>query len=137
MNERIWRIHGVVGLRPAFVAAWNQVQELMRQTQGGYELILRPLKSKRSVDQNKRYWALLREIAAVAWVDGKRYSDQVWHEQFKQWFIGSEEAAMPDGTTRLQGISTTKLSVQEFGDYMARIEHWAAEQGWPVMMEAA
>lgn len=137
MNERTWRIHGVVGVRPAFRAAFDLVESLMRQTQGGYELVLRPLKSKRSIDQNKRYWALLRELAAVAWVDGRQFGDDVWHEQFRRWFIGSEEITLPDGTTKQQGISTTKLSVQEFGDYMARIEHWAAEQGWPLMLEAA
>jgi len=44
---------------------------------------------------------------------------------------------MPDGTVELRGISTTKLTVAEFGDYMTRIEHWCVEQGFPVMQEAA
>ncbi|MFD2404886.1 recombination protein NinB [Azorhizophilus paspali] len=98
---------------------------------------MRPLKSKRSIDQNRRYWALLRELSAVAWVDGRRYSDEVWHEQMKRWFIGCEEVRLPGGTAELRGISTTKLSIEEFGDYMTRVEQWAAEQGWPLMVEAA
>lgn len=137
MKERTFRIQGAAGVRPAFIAAWNLVQGLMRDVGTGYELVLRPLKSKRSIDQNRRYWALLREIAAVAWVEGRLYPDEVWHEQFKRWFIGCDEVVMPDGTAEMRGISTTKLSIAEFGDYMTRIEQWAAEQGWPLMVEAA
>lgn len=137
MAERTFRIQGSAGIRPAFVAAWNLVQGLMKEAGAGYELVLRPLKSKRSIDQNRRYWSLLRELSSVAWVDGRRYSDDVWHEQFKRWFIGCEEIVMPDGSTEQRGISTTKLSVDEFGAYMLQIEQWAAEQGWPLLVEAA
>lgn len=137
MAERSFRIQGAAGIRPAFVAAWNLIQTLMRESGSGYELVLRPLKSKRSIEQNRRYWALLREISAVAWVEGRRYSEEVWHEQFKRWFIGCDEVVMPDGTTQLRGISTTRLNVEEFGAYMTQIEAWATEQDWPVMQEVA
>ncbi|HFF2322817.1 TPA: recombination protein NinB [Pseudomonas aeruginosa] len=137
MADRTFRIQGDAGIRPAFVAAWNLIQGIMRDAQGGYELVLRPLKSKRSIEQNKRYWSLLRELASVAWVDNRQFDDQVWHEQFKRWFIGCEDVALPDGSTELRGISTTKLSVDEFGIYMTKIEAWAAEQGWPLMIQEA
>ncbi|WP_181264125.1 recombination protein NinB, partial [Pseudomonas aeruginosa] len=135
--DRTFRIQGAAGIRPAFVAAWNLIQGLMKEAQGGYELVLRPLKSKRSIEQNKRYWSLLRELAAVAWIDNRQFDDQVWHEQFKRWFIGCEDVKLPDGSTELRGISTTKLTVDEFGIYMTKIEAWAAEQGWPLMMQEA
>jgi len=72
-------------------------------------------------------------VAAVAWVDGRQYADVVWHEHFKRELIGCID--LPNGE-RL-GISTTKLSIQEMGDYMTKIEAWAAENGWPVMEVAA
>lgn len=81
-------------------------------------------KAKRSVDQNKRYWAILNEIAAGAWVGGKQFSTEAWHEFMKVKFIGAEET--PDG--RLIGISTTVLSVPEFADFMTRVEAYAAEE---------
>ncbi|BBP82444.1 hypothetical protein PHLH8_20860 [Pseudomonas sp. Pc102] len=137
MADRVFRIQGAIGLKTAFRAAYDLAQSLMRNEGTGYEIVLRPLKSKRSIDQNKRYWALLRELSAIAWVDGKQYDDQVWHEQFRRWFIGCEETRLPSGEVELHGISTTTLTVQEFTDYMTRIEQWAAEQGWPVMQEAA
>lgn len=131
MASRTFRIQGAAGIRPAFRAAWDLVQGLMRETGTGYELVLRPLKSKRSIDQNKRYWKLLLELSDVAWVGDRQYSKDAWHEYFKREFIGIEE--LPGGGQI--GISTTKLTVEEFGNYMMKIEAWAAEQGWPLMVE--
>lgn len=133
MSDRTFRIQGAAGIRPAFLAAWNLVQGLMRDAQGGYELVLRPLKSKRSIEQNKRYHALLRDLSAVAWLDGRQYGPEAWAEYFKQTFIGWDD--LPGGGKR--GISTTTLSVAEFCDYMTRIEVWAAENGFPIGMEVA
>lgn len=79
-------------------------------------------KDKRSVEANKYYWTLLRFIASNAWLDGKRYSDEAWHEHFKQAMIGYEE--LPNG--KQMGISTTKLNVSEFADYLRNIEQYAA-----------
>ena len=131
MASRTFRIQGAAGIKPAFRTAYDLVAGLMRDAGTGYELVLRPLKSKRSIDQNKRYWALLLELSDIAWVDGKQFSKDAWHEHFKREFIGIEE--LPGGGQI--GISTAKLSVEEFGNYMTRIEQWSAEQGWPLMME--
>ncbi|WGK60531.1 recombination protein NinB [Halopseudomonas sp. SMJS2] len=131
MASRTFRIQGAAGVRPAFRAAWDLVQGLMRETGAGYELVLRPLKSKRSLDQNRRYWKLLLELSDVAWVGDRQFTKDAWHEYFKREFIGIEE--LPGGGQI--GISTAKLSVEEFGNYMTRIEQWAAEQGWPLMLE--
>lgn len=81
-------------------------------------------KAKRTLDQNRRYWLVLNHIAENAWVAGKRYSSDAWHEFFKGRLIGLEET--PDGRT--SGISTTTLSVSEFTDYMNRVELHAAEE---------
>lgn len=132
MPDRTFRIQSAAGLRQAFIAAWNLASDLIKSGDG-YELVLRPLKSKRSIEQNKRYWALLREVSAIAWVDGRQFKDEVWHEHFKREFIGCVD--LPGGQS--MGISTTTLSIQEMGDYMTKIESWAAENGWPVMQEAA
>lgn len=79
-------------------------------------------KSKRSIEQNRRLWAILREIEAGAWLGGKQFSADAWHEEFKRKFIGVEE--LPGGGSI--GISTTTLNVEEFAAYMTRIEVYAA-----------
>jgi hypothetical protein len=81
-------------------------------------------KAKRSGDQNKRYWAILDDISVNAWIEGRQYSSQAWHEFFKRKFIGFEET--PDGG--LVGISTKTLSTVEFAEYSNKIEAYAATE---------
>lgn len=132
MSERVFVIGHLSTLKARFRAAYS-VAETMVNAGRDVELVVRERKSKRSTEQNKRYWALLREVSACAWIDGKQYADVTWHEQFKRMFIGLEEIPMPDGTVTMRGISTTTLSVAQMSEYMQRIEHWCVEQGWPVM----
>lgn len=85
---------------------------------------------QRSVQQNKRYWALLGEIADAAEANGQRFSAEVWHHYFKGRFIGHEDITLPDGQVIQQPISSTTLTTAEFNAYMERIEaHAAAELG--------
>lgn len=65
---------------------------------------------------------MYREISEKVFIDGKRFSQDVWHEFLKRKFIGCIE--MPNG--QLMGISTTKLSVQEMSEYQEKIISWAA-----------
>lgn len=132
MSELIFRVRDTTKQKDAHVLAFNAG----RQFTDPYEIVLRPLKVKRSADQNKRYWALLREVAATVWVDGRQFSDEVWHMHFRQTFIGSDEVVMPDGRAVVTPISTTTLTVDDMGHYMREIEQWCVEQGYPVM-EAA
>jgi hypothetical protein len=81
-------------------------------------------KSKRSLDQNRRYFgpAVLGAIEEQAWIDGRQYSKEVWHEQFKRQFIGTID--LPDGST--MAMSSTDLSVEEFSRFMQEVEVYAA-----------
>jgi hypothetical protein len=132
MTERVFRCRDIAHMRDQFVLAFG----IAKSFAGPFEIVLRPLKSKRSLEQNKRYWALLREVAATVWVDGRQYADEVWHEHFRREFIGREELALPSGQVESRGISTTTLSVEEMGRYMDEIARWCAEQGFPIL-EAA
>jgi hypothetical protein len=93
--------------------------------QGGpLSLTAQEHKAKRSGDQNRRYWALLGEIADSAWLDGRQYSKEAWHAYFAAQFIGSEE--LPGGG--MTAISTTTLNTEEFAAYSTRIEVYAAQE---------
>jgi hypothetical protein len=85
-------------------------------------------KSKRSVEQNARLHALLTEVAAQAWVNGRQFSVEVWKEHYKRKFIGTEEIELPDGKVEERGISTTTLDVGGFSDLMTKIEEDATTQ---------
>ena len=83
---------------------------------------------KRTTEQNKRLHALLQAISEQAWVAGKQYDTETWKEHFRRSLIGTEEIVLPDGTRIERGISTTTLSVTDFGVFMDRIELYAAEK---------
>jgi len=85
------------------------------------EVIVCKHREKRRDVQNRLYWAVLREIANQAMIGGKRYGDDVWHEQFKRSLIGIID--LPNGDT--MGESTTKLSVSEFADYVTKVQAYA------------
>lgn len=128
-NDRKFTIQHVAGLRGQMVNAFNVAKQYL-EAGTEIEVIIRERKSKRSVEQNKRLWEIYRTMAALIWINGRQYSDEVWHEQCKRQFIGIEEFALPDGTIEKRGISSTKLNVGEFGEYMDRIVQWCAEQGF-------
>jgi hypothetical protein len=81
-----------------------------------------------ATDRGYSAWALLRSISEQAWVDGRQFDSETWHEHFRRTLIGTEEIHLPDGTRIERGISTTTLSVSEFTSFMDRIEQYAAEQ---------
>jgi hypothetical protein len=84
-------------------------------------------KSKRSTDQNRRYWALVTDIAEQAWVDGKQFSKEAWHELLARQFGVCKEVTLPDGEIVLVRESTGDMDVATFGAYMTKIEVFAAQ----------
>lgn len=84
--------------------------------------------AKRTVDQNSRLHALLRDISEQAWVNGRQFDQETWKEMARRKWIGVEEITLPDGTRTERGISTTTLTVDEFGQFMNQIELYAAEE---------
>jgi hypothetical protein len=108
--KRLWHI----------LKAWKEYADQKQPL----EIIITVWKAKRRPVQNRKYWACLNELAESAWLDGKQYSADVWHEHFKRTFIGCEE--MPDGSQ--VGISTTTLSVSDFADYLNRIMAYAVSE---------
>jgi probable phage associated protein len=93
---------------------------------GNLDITIRPHKSKRSVEQNRRLWKIYGELADKAWVNGRRYSAETWHEYCKGYFLGFELKAMPDGSELKTPISTTTLNTAEMTDYQNRLQVWAA-----------
>lgn len=98
--------------------------EMLANTKKPLEVIIRQLSSKRSSQQNKRYQAILTQIAEEGDANGVKYSKEAWHEYFKREFIGVMD--LPLGGTI--GISTTMLDTEEFNEYMLKVEVFAAQE---------
>ena len=108
---------------------------------GSKEVVIRDYKSKRSLDQNALYWRWLEEIS-----EQTGYSVEELHNRFKslymlqvylaepktkkqQDWIGLYDMIKEDGTNAmieraLDTISTTWADVEQFKEYMDRIEQF-------------
>ena len=86
-------------------------------------------RSKRSSDQNRRMWAMLRDIAEQVRPRGDVYATETWHHYFRERFLPHEDVRLPNGQVLSMAVSTTTLSTKDFADYMTQVEAWAAEHG--------
>ena len=78
----------------------------------------------RTTKQNCYYWAILHELAENGWVEGRKFSAEVWHDYFKRRFIGVED--LPNGGTMAK--ESKRLSTKAFNDYVTKVEVCAAEE---------
>lgn len=108
------------------------------------ELIIREEKKVRGLDANGRMWVgPLKDIAGQAWVNGRQFSDVVWHEHFKREFLpedNDEDLDVlakdgyrkwdfdPAGNRVLIG-STTQLTRRGFALYLQQVESFGAGLG--------
>ena len=113
--------------RPLMTTIYNNLGVWL-EANAELEVCIRPYNSKRSVEQNRRLWKIYGELADKAWVNGRRYSAETWHEYCKGMFLGYELKAMPDGTEIKTPISTTTLNTAEMTDYQNRLQAWAARE---------
>lgn len=111
----------------AWAAIKAQVFPFLTQVmQGGHRWVLTITRRKRTSKQNRRYWGngVLKQIAEQAVINGKLYTAEIWHEQFKRMFIGVVE--LPDGS--FQGMSSTDLDTAQFGEFSDKVEAYAATE---------
>lgn len=110
-------------------------QAVCEMVQGGaVEVVLRPAKSKRSLDQNAMMWALLSDVSRqVPWiVDGKEttLSPEDWKDLFTASLAKEMRVAQGiDGGIVLLGRRTSKMGVAEMADLITLILAFCAERG--------
>lgn len=113
------------------------------------QLVVREEPKQRGLDANARMWAgPLADIAGQAWLRGRKFSDEVWHEFFKREYLPDDATMSPEelaehvkdpeayrkwdidpaGERVLVG-STTELTPRGFAIYLQQIEAYGAELG--------
>jgi hypothetical protein len=109
-------------------------------TDGSVEIVIQPKTEARSQSQNAKQWAdVLAQISSQAWVQGKQFSPEVWHDYLKRMFLPESYdpeltrdgyikwADLPDGSLKCVG-STTKLTKKGFSQYMTQVEVYAIQE---------
>jgi hypothetical protein len=105
------------------------------------ECVLREKPVVRKLTQNSLYWAgALTDISQQAWVNGKLFSIEVWHENFKREYLPEEHQQgitkegyrkwdfLPNGERVLVG-STGDLLTGGFSDYLEQVYSYGASLG--------
>lgn len=121
-----------VRVRDAFVAAYRHAEAL--SVGNAVEVIVRPVKSRRSHAQNAKMWAMLADIAGqVEWpVNG--VLGRLDSEDWKAIMTASVRqeirmAAGVNGGVVMLGQSTRKMTVQELSDLIEFMHAFGAECG--------
>lgn len=145
-KPRTIRLVGAQQLATAHAALDNVPLEL------GLEVVIREEQRVRGLDANSRMWAgPLADIAEQAYIGGRQFSAEVWHEFFKKEFLPEEDAPDlelmvkdpekwkkwdfdPDGERICVG-TTTQLTKRGFAIYMEKIMAYGAALG--VMFSAS
>lgn len=92
-------------------------------------------REKRRLAANRRYWAILQDIAEQVKPSGQAYGADTWHRYFAAKYLGVNEIKLPNGKVLFEPVSTTTLTVEEFHEYTTKIEAFVAERGVLLTME--
>jgi len=117
------------GVLPGLVAVLKANALACHERGEPLRVIVTSDEEKRNAEQNRFYWgAVLRDISDQAWVNGRQYDKDTWHEYFARMFGVSDELMLPDGEIITRRKSTTQMTVGEFAAYTERVQAWAANR---------
>jgi hypothetical protein len=88
------------------------------------QVTVRKERHGRTLPQNRRLWLIYTAIA-----DWSGHDAEEIHEACKGMFLPRRRLDMPKGYVLDAAPSTRLLNVEDFGEYMNRVERWALEQG--------
>ncbi|MBY4947018.1 recombination protein NinB [Cupriavidus respiraculi] len=115
-------------------SAWQSLVALVKANAKSFadkgeplRLILTSEEKKRNAEQNRYLWGVVyRDIAEQAWVDGRQFDKDAWHEYFARMYGVCEDVELPSGEVVSRRKSTTQMSVGEFSAYTAQVQAYAA-----------
>jgi hypothetical protein len=88
-----------------------------------YEIVAKPYRRNRRIEQNDFYWTLLTHISQET-----GYTKDDLHDMMRYKFLGMQQKEVA-GVNIEYLPSTTKLKVGEMADYLTQIEQWASQLG--------
>ena len=102
-----------------------KVHALIDQAPNGYVIEIK--EQNRSHEQNALYWSAVHEIADSIFLNGKKFTPQVWHIYFKQRYLPSQIIELPNGQLMEVDPTTTTLTKTEFSDFVTQVLAFQAE----------
>ena len=88
-----------------------------------WEVEVKPFAFNRSTEQNKRYWALIKELGSFL-----GYDEGEMHELLKYKFLSYKTEMLGEEIPVIP--STSKLTIKEFVEYLSKVERFAVSLGF-------
>lgn len=88
------------------------------------EVVIRPYRSKRTLEQNAYYWRLIGEIADFTGDD----KESVSLEMKAKFLEPARVVELPDGSKAAAFPSTADMTVKELATFCEMIEAWAVRE---------
>ena len=85
-----------------------------------YEVVIRPFKRPRTYRQERRYRAILNEIAEQARTREGKHPPIVWHHYFKMMFLSDVKESV-NGVPVVVHQSNRELSARKMSDYTEQV----------------
>ncbi len=101
----------------------NARLDALNTTATVWHVSVKPKKSKRSLDQNDRYWKLITEFGNFC-----GYDKDEMHQEIGRRFLSYEKTI--NGQIKQFVKSTTKLNTAEMVELQEKVERVAAQQGF-------
>lgn len=96
---------------------------------GSQEVVVRPYKSSRSLDQNAAMWPLLEDLSnQVNWY-GNKLTKEEWKDVITAGLKKQKVVPGIDGGFVVVGSSTSKMDKKTFSDLIELILNFGAQQG--------
>lgn len=93
------------------------------------DLIVEVKQRTRSLDQNRRLWATLRDVSEQVVWHGMKLDNEDWKHIFTAALKGQRSAPGINGGFVVLGQSTSKMRVSEFSELLELIYAFGAERG--------
>lgn len=84
------------------------------------------------LDQQIAYYfgVLIKAISEQAWVEGRRYDKDVWHEEMARRFLPGKEVILPSGEVVIKRASIARghIGVRAMAKFINEVQAYAASE---------
>lgn len=84
------------------------------------------------LDEQIRYYfgVIVKSIAEQAWIEGRRFDKDAWHEELAKMFLPTREITTPSGEIILKRSSVARghISLKRMTKYIKEVEAYAASE---------
>jgi hypothetical protein len=128
--RRLFKAQHQAALRVAFLELADEYRRDPHIRWFAAELAkLKPEDDKRSTDQNRKLWAMLRDLSEQVIWHGNKLADHEWKDVLTAGLKRQKVAPGIDGGFVVLGAKTSKMTKAEFSELVELLHMFGAQQG--------